>query len=105
MGEEFAETVRTRHTRVAGSRNARVVLGILATGTRLGGPTQQTPTSPVCQSVERTTHPESLQTTFGVPRPMSRGGPWRVIRCGPHPAEVRHDGLGPCLDTPYRIGE
>ena len=36
---------RTRHARVAGSRTSRVVLGILATRTRLGGPAAEAETA------------------------------------------------------------
>src|ERR1700730_5220420 len=37
--------------------------------------------------------------------PCRGATPRRVIRSGPHPPEVRHDGLDPCLDSPYRIGK
>jgi hypothetical protein len=80
--KDLRETVGTRHARVAGSRTSRVVLGILATRTRLGRPAGKGRDRPCASSLPL--RPDSVQTTFCAPRPMPRGDPRRMIRADLH---------------------
>jgi len=80
--KDLLETLRTRHARVAGSRTSRVVLGILATRTRLGGPAGRGRDRPYTGGVS-------------LPRAPSRFKPGMA---GSVPASIRPIELGPTPD-------